>query len=91
MVSFSNKKNYPPVEDFFEIDLLPLEIYVFCSIFGVPLEFQRILLNPLEFSIDILNRGVTIFFLEKSDSKDRLTSTSIRMINVLIINMTNNH
>ena len=49
--------------DFFCID--PLKIHVFFSFLVCPLEFQR-LLYPLEFPIDILNRGVTIFFSGKA-------------------------
>ena len=52
---------------FYFFALTPLEIHVFFSIFGLPpLEFQRLLLYPLESSIDILDRGVTISFSGKT-------------------------
>ena len=43
--------NFP----FFYID--PLEIHVFLQFLVQPLEFERLLLYPLDFFIDILNRG----------------------------------
>ena len=62
------KKMYPPCR-FFEVDLPGFPVkFTLVNFFGLPpLEFQRLLLYPLQFSIVILNSGggVTIFFLEK--------------------------
>ena len=50
--------------------LTPLKIHVISSIFGVYLSrnFQRLLIYPLEFSIDMLNRGLQFFFSGKAYS-----------------------
>ena len=46
---------------FFSIDP-PGNPCFFLNLWCTPLEFQRLLLYPLEFSTDILNMGVAIFF-----------------------------
>ena len=63
----------------------------FAQFLVYPWNFNEFYLTPWNFPLisSTGGGGITIFFLEKSDSKDRLTSTSIRMINVLIINLTN--
>ena len=74
-MDFSRKKNYTPPPllsiDFFEVDPSgifhlfaygpPMEIHVFSSILVYPLQFQRFLLYPLEFSVGIFNRGLQFF------------------------------
>ena len=72
---FSRKKIVPPVKDidFFEVDfpgfpvkftVTPLEILNFSSIFGYPLEFQRLLLYPCSFPLISSAGGVPILFWE---------------------------
>ena len=58
---FLVKFTVTPLEFSIFFALTPLEIHIFLNFWFTPLEFQRILLYPLEFSIDILYRGVTIF------------------------------
>ena len=62
-LGFSRKKKFFP--------LTPLKINVLSSNSAYPLEFQLLLLYPLEFSIDTFNRGVTIA-LNNSNRRSRI-------------------
>ena len=63
-LDFQSNLLWPPgIFHFFA--LTPLEIYVFSSIFSLLTPFNDFYSTLLELSIHILNRGVTISFLEK--------------------------
>ena len=59
--------DHPGIFHFFEL-ISPWKSMFFPQFWCTPLEFQRFLLYPLEFSIDIFNRGgYNFFFLEMSN------------------------
>ena len=70
-ISKFNEALIPKQSIFLKLTLL--EIHVFSSIFGLPpWNAKEFYSTTLEFSIDILNRGVTFFFLEKPNVNKEL-------------------
>ena len=69
--------DHPGIFHFFEL-ISPWKSMFFPQFWCTPLEFQRFLLYPLEFSINILNGGVTIFFSGDVQSTHGTTRESKR-------------
>ena len=69
---FSIKFTVTPLE--FSIFCTPWESMFLLNFWCAPLEFQRLIIYPLEFSIDILNR---MFFSEKEILRDKIIIINI--------------
>ena len=75
----------PPPGIFHFFALTPLEIHFFPQFLVYPLEFQRLNSTPWNFSVNILNWGVTFFFW-KIPSQFQIPRKSYRALKTVIIN-----